>query len=149
MKPAWTGLLAGLLLNGAACAAGALPGDSLYHFDARFSDQNGQEFTLRAALGAGWSHIARHMLVESLALALLGGLLGVGLAYLGLRLLVATAPRASATPPTAQTATELGRIYAADFHDAQKGWALADVVSTQPRINVVRTVGRANSATAV
>jgi predicted permease len=51
-----------------------------------------QEFTLRAALGAGWSHIARHMLVESLALALLGGLLGVGLAYLGLRLLVATAP---------------------------------------------------------
>ena len=51
-----------------------------------------QEFTLRAALGAGWSHIARHMLVESLALALLGGVLGVGLAYVGLQLLVATAP---------------------------------------------------------
>jgi len=51
-----------------------------------------QEFTLRAALGAGWSHIARHMLVESLALALLGGILGVGLAYLGLRFLVAAAP---------------------------------------------------------
>jgi len=51
-----------------------------------------QEFTLRAALGAGWSHIARHLLVESLALALLGGILGVGLAYLGLRFLVAIAP---------------------------------------------------------
>jgi predicted permease len=51
-----------------------------------------QEFTLRAALGAGWSHIARHMLVESLALALLGGILGVGLAYVGLQFLVATAP---------------------------------------------------------
>jgi predicted permease len=51
-----------------------------------------QEFTLRAALGAGWSHIARHMLVESLALALLGGILGVGLAYVGLHFLVATAP---------------------------------------------------------
>ncbi|MCQ4166620.1 SCO family protein [Tahibacter harae] len=51
MKPAWTGLLAGLLLNGAACAAGALPGDSLYHFDARFSDQNGHEFTLRERRG--------------------------------------------------------------------------------------------------
>ncbi|HVQ17019.1 MAG TPA: ADOP family duplicated permease, partial [Vicinamibacterales bacterium] len=51
-----------------------------------------QEFTLRAALGAGWSHIARHLLVESLALALIGGILGVGLAYTGLRILVASAP---------------------------------------------------------
>src|SRR5262245_49416705 len=50
------------------------------------------EFTLRAALGAGWSHIARHLLVESMALALLGGVLGVGLAYVGLRSLVAIAP---------------------------------------------------------
>ena len=31
-----------------------------------------QEFTLRAALGAGWSHIARHLLVESLALGVAG-----------------------------------------------------------------------------
>ena len=51
-----------------------------------------QEFTLRAALGAGWSHIARHLLVESLALALLGGALGIGLAYTGLRFLIAVGP---------------------------------------------------------
>ncbi len=51
-----------------------------------------QEFTLRAALGAGWSHIARHLLVESLALAVLGGAFGIGLAYAGLRLLVAAGP---------------------------------------------------------
>jgi predicted permease len=51
-----------------------------------------QEFTLRAALGAGWSHIARHLLVESLALALVGGALGIGLAYAGLRFLVAVGP---------------------------------------------------------
>jgi predicted permease len=51
-----------------------------------------QEFTLRAALGAGWGHIARHLFVESMALALLGGSLGVGLAYAGLRSLVALAP---------------------------------------------------------
>jgi putative ABC transport system permease protein len=51
-----------------------------------------QEFTLRAALGAGWGHIARHMLVESLALAVLGGALGIGLAYVGLRFLVAVGP---------------------------------------------------------
>ena len=51
-----------------------------------------QEFTLRAALGAGWSHIARHLLIESLALALLGGALGIGLAYAGLRFLVSVGP---------------------------------------------------------
>jgi predicted permease len=51
-----------------------------------------QEFTLRAALGAGWRHIARHLLVESLALAAIGGALGVGLAYAGLRFLVAIGP---------------------------------------------------------
>jgi len=51
-----------------------------------------QEFTVRAALGAGWSHIARHLLVESLALALIGGVLGVGLAYAGLRFLISIGP---------------------------------------------------------
>jgi len=51
-----------------------------------------QEFTLRAALGAGWSHIARHLLVESLALALTGGVLGVALAYAGLRFLISIGP---------------------------------------------------------
>ena len=58
-----------------------------------------QELTVRAALGAGWGHIARHLLVESLALAVLGGACGIGLAYAGLRLLVgigpATLPRLS------------------------------------------------------
>ena len=58
-----------------------------------------QELTVRAALGAGWGHIARHLLVESLALGVLGGVCGIGLAYVGLRLLVrigpATLPRLS------------------------------------------------------
>src|SRR6516162_3386286 len=43
-----------------------------------------QEFAVRAALGAGWSRIAREVLVESLTLGLLGGTLGLVLAYLGL-----------------------------------------------------------------
>jgi predicted lysophospholipase L1 biosynthesis ABC-type transport system permease subunit len=51
-----------------------------------------QEFAIRAALGAGWGRIARELLVESLTLGILGGALGVVLAYAGLRVLVAQGP---------------------------------------------------------
>jgi predicted permease len=51
-----------------------------------------QEFSIRAALGARWTRLARALLVESVMLALLGGLLGVAIAYSGLRFLVAMAP---------------------------------------------------------
>jgi predicted permease len=51
-----------------------------------------QEFAIRAALGARWTRLARALLVESLTLAVLGGLLGLGVAYAGLRVLVAMGP---------------------------------------------------------
>ena len=51
-----------------------------------------QELSVRTALGAGWGRIARALLVESLTLSLLGGLMGLGLAYGGLRILVANGP---------------------------------------------------------
>ena len=51
-----------------------------------------QELAIRAALGAGWSRIAAELLMESMALGAAGGVLGIGLAYGALRLLVAMSP---------------------------------------------------------
>ncbi|MGA8030050.1 MAG: ABC transporter permease, partial [Bryobacteraceae bacterium] len=51
-----------------------------------------QELAVRAALGAGWTRIVRGLLVESAMLGLMGGSVGIGLAYAGVRFLVATGP---------------------------------------------------------
>jgi putative ABC transport system permease protein len=51
-----------------------------------------QELAIRAALGAGSAQIARELLLESVTLGLVGGALGLGVAYWGLRFLVALAP---------------------------------------------------------
>ncbi|HKV92138.1 MAG TPA: ABC transporter permease, partial [Candidatus Angelobacter sp.] len=52
-----------------------------------------QELAIRSALGARWSRIASELLVESLVLGLLGSLIGLGLAYGGLRILLSAAPK--------------------------------------------------------
>jgi predicted permease len=51
-----------------------------------------QELALRSALGAGTGRIVGALLVESVTLGLLGGVLAIGVAECGLRLLVAIGP---------------------------------------------------------
>ena len=57
------------------------------------AERRQQELAVRAALGAGWGRIAREMLFESLTLGLLGGALGLVLAYASLRVLIAKGPQ--------------------------------------------------------
>jgi putative ABC transport system permease protein len=51
-----------------------------------------REFATRAALGAGRAQIIRQLLVESLTLSLTGGLIGLGLGFAGVRLLLRINP---------------------------------------------------------
>ncbi len=51
-----------------------------------------QELAIRAALGGGRRRLAGELLLESLVLGVGGGVLGLGLAFAGLRLLLALAP---------------------------------------------------------
>jgi predicted permease len=56
------------------------------------TDARQQELALRTALGADRKRLSRELLLESVSLGLLGGVLGIALAYAGIRLLVAIGP---------------------------------------------------------
>ncbi|PWT89002.1 MAG: multidrug ABC transporter substrate-binding protein [Proteobacteria bacterium] len=64
-----------------------------------------QELAVRAALGAGRARIAAELLTESLLLGILSSLVGLGLAWIALRVLVALAP--SGLPRVQQIAIDL------------------------------------------
>lgn len=65
------------------------------------------EFAIRAALGAGEWRLAGQVLTESVSLAVIGGAFGVGLAYVGNRLLVALLPAYLDIPRLNETRLDL------------------------------------------
>ncbi len=67
------------------------------------------ELAVRAALGAGRARIARELLLESVLLGLIGGMLSIGVAWAGLRLLAQSGP------------VELPRLHEISLD----GWSLA------------------------
>jgi predicted permease len=56
------------------------------------AEERRQEMAIRGALGASWARIARDFVLEAAVLGAAGGVLGVALAYAGLRSFLALAP---------------------------------------------------------
>ena len=112
------------------------------------AEVRGPELAVRAALGAGWRRIAGQLLAESMTLGLLGGALGLGPAYLGLKILAARGP---STLPRLNEISFDPWVLAFAFGASLLSGALAGIIPlakyARPPAAALRTVGRTFSQT--
>jgi putative ABC transport system permease protein len=112
------------------------------------AEVRGPELAIRAALGAGWRRIAGQLLAESMTLGVLGGALGLGPAYVGLRILAARGP---STLPRLDEIQFDPWVLAFAFGASLLSGALAGITPlvkyARPPAAALRTVGRTFSQT--
>ena len=109
----------------------------------------GREMAVRAALGAARMRIVRQLLTESLLLSVPGGILGILLAFLAIRLLVALDP--AAVPRLEQVSLDLTVLAFAAAATLATGLIFGTIPALQasrPRLQTaLNQGGRADSAT--
>jgi putative ABC transport system permease protein len=113
---------------------------------ARAAQRRG-EFAMRATLGAGRARLIRQSLTESLLLALFGGLLGIGVAEGGVRILIALSPPGL---PRADAIAVDGTVFAFALAIATLVGLVAGLVPAlqAPRVNL-RIGSQQNAGSAV
>jgi predicted permease len=90
-----------------------------------------REIAIRAALGASRARIVRQLLAESLTLALMGGLLGLLVAYAGIRAILAFKPG------------NLARLNEVSLDPYVLGWAVALCLLTGILVGLTPAIGAA------
>jgi putative ABC transport system permease protein len=112
------------------------------------AEVRGPELAVRAALGAGWRRIAGQLLAESVTLGMLGGALGLGPAYVGLKILAARGP---STLPRLNEIQFDPWVLAFAFGASVFSGVLAGIIPlakySRPPAAALRTVGRTFSQT--
>jgi predicted permease len=107
-----------------------------------------QELAIHAALGAGWRRLALELLSESMTLGLIGGAVGLLLAWFGIRGLVAIAPEGL---PRVHDITIDGRVMAFTFGVSLLAGLLFGLIpvlkfATPNLANALKQGGRLSSA---
>jgi predicted permease len=107
------------------------------------ADARRSEIAIRAALGARWTRIARQFLMEGLVLALLGAVLGLALASVSLRALVALGP--SNLPRLAEVSIDFTVLAFTMMIAVASGlvFAVAPILKySTPRLSTALSMGR-------